>query len=76
MIAVTAEAERQQGRADAVKQSTRDLRPQTDEGQCEKRGSQRILLQRSVVRILSREQTLGGVDGPTEVAGTLMEMQQ
>jgi hypothetical protein len=32
------------------------------------------LFQRRVVRTLTGQQTLGGVDGPTEIAGTLMEM--
>jgi len=34
------------------------------------------LFQRRVVRILTGQQTLGSVDGPTEVACTLMEMLQ
>src|SRR6478672_12095916 len=75
MVAVTADAKGQQGGTDAVEESSRHLRAQPDEGHAKKCGGQGILFERRVVRILPGQNVLSGAHGPSEIGGSLVEMQ-
>jgi len=76
MIAVTADTECKQGGTDAIKESAREFGAQPHEGQAEKCGGQRVLLEWCVIRILPSQQMLGCTEGPTKIGSSLMEVRE
>lgn len=76
MIALAGQSESQQGRADSEKEAGCDFRLQANEGKGEQSCRKRILLERSVVWVLSCEVALSQMKRPMKISRTLVQSLQ